>query len=191
MSREKQIEGYLTTKLKPKNKIECVAWLLLNVFGCKFCKACRDKPCNIKDGETCIENIANYIREVVKEEAGYRKQSEWISVEERLPKVDTDVLVITANGSFKVGRCNIYHNGTLVLWMTNDGLGEKAITHWMPLPEAPKMKGEVVKKVKCKKCGYRALTSIDGEFYCLKENKSVRCKDCCGCGKPKLKGGVE
>ena len=68
------------------------------------------------------------------------KQSEWISVEERLPKVDTDVLVITANGSFKVGRCNIYHNGTLVLWMTNDGLGEKAITHWMPLPEAPKMK---------------------------------------------------
>ena len=73
--------------------------------------------------------------------AGYRKQSEWISVEERLPKVDTDVLVITANGSFKVGRCNIYHNGTLVLWMTNDGLGERAITHWMPLPEAPKMKG--------------------------------------------------
>ena len=72
---------------------------------------------------------------------GYRKQRGWISVEERLPKVDTDVLVITANGSFKVARCNIYHNGTLVLWMTNDGLGERAITHWMPLPEPPKMKG--------------------------------------------------
>lgn len=71
---------------------------------------------------------------------GYRKQ-EWISVDERLPEVATDVLVITASGSFKVGRCNIYHNGTLVLWMTNDGLGERAITHWMPLPEAPKMKG--------------------------------------------------
>lgn len=70
--------------------------------------------------------------------AGYRKQSEWISVEERLPEADTDVLVITCHGSFKVARCNIYHNGTLVLWMTNDGLGEKAITHWMPLPEAPK-----------------------------------------------------
>jgi len=76
MSKEKQIEGYLTTKLKPKNKIELVAWLLLNVFGCKFCKVCRDKPCNIKDGETCTNNIANYIREAVKEEAGYRKQSE-------------------------------------------------------------------------------------------------------------------
>lgn len=69
---------------------------------------------------------------------GYCKQSEWISVEERLPEADTDVLVITCHGSFKVARCNIYHNGTLVLWMTNDGLGEKAITHWMPLPEPPK-----------------------------------------------------
>lgn len=70
--------------------------------------------------------------------ANAASKSEWISVEERLPEADTDVLVITANGSFKVARCNIYHNGTLVLWMTNDGLGEKAITHWMPLPELPK-----------------------------------------------------
>ena len=78
---------------------------------------------------------------LVYERKDYRKQSEWISVEERLPKADTDVLVITANGSFKVGRCNIYHNGTLVLWMTNDGLGEKAITQWRPLPEPPKKEG--------------------------------------------------
>lgn len=65
-------------------------------------------------------------------------KGEWISVEERLPEVDTNVLVITASGSFKVARCNIYKNGTLVLWATNDGLGERAITHWMPLPEPPK-----------------------------------------------------
>lgn len=69
---------------------------------------------------------------------GLRERNEWISVEERLPEADTNVLVITANASFKVARCNIYHNGTLVLWMTNDGLGERAITHWMPLPEPPK-----------------------------------------------------
>lgn len=66
------------------------------------------------------------------------RRKEWISVEERLPEVDTNVLVITANGSFKVARCNLYKNGTLVLWATNDGLGERAITHWMPLPEPPK-----------------------------------------------------
>lgn len=141
MSKEKQIEGYLTTKLKPKNKIDCIAWLLLNVFGCKFCETCRDKPCNIKHGEPCTNNIANYIREAVKEEAGYRK-SEWISIEERLPESDTNVLVVTASGSFKIARVNIYKNGTLVLWATNDGLGERAITHWMPLPEPPKKGGE-------------------------------------------------
>jgi hypothetical protein len=73
--------------------------------------------------------------------AGYRKQSEWISVYERLPEVDKNVLVITVHGSFKVARCNIYKNGTEVIWATNDGLGERAITHWMPLPEPPKMKG--------------------------------------------------
>lgn len=73
--------------------------------------------------------------------AGWRKQ-EWISVEERLPEVDTNVLVITASGSFKVARCNIYKNGTLVLWATNDGLGERAITHWMPLPDPPTMRKE-------------------------------------------------
>ena len=59
---------YLNSIGKPKNKIDCIAWLLLNVFGCKFCETCRDKPCNIKDGESCTDNIANYIREAVKEE---------------------------------------------------------------------------------------------------------------------------
>lgn len=61
-------KNYLTSIGKPKNKIDCIAWLLLNVFGCKFCETCRDKPCDIKDGECCTDNIANYIREAVKEE---------------------------------------------------------------------------------------------------------------------------
>ncbi len=62
----------------------------------------------------------------------------WIPVVERLPDADKKVLVITASGSFKVARCNFYKNGTEVNWATNDGLGEKAITHWMPLPDPPK-----------------------------------------------------
>ena len=61
-------KNYLTSIGKPKNKIDCIAWLLLNVFGCKFCETCRDEPCNKKDGEPCTDNIANYIREAVKEE---------------------------------------------------------------------------------------------------------------------------
>lgn len=82
--------------------------------------------------------ISQYMGRPIDEVINLIRRSEWISVEERLPEVDTNVLVVTANGSFKVARCNIYHNGTLVLWATNDGLGERAITHWMPLPEPPK-----------------------------------------------------
>ena len=63
---------------------------------------------------------------------------EWIPVSERLPEADKNVLVCTIHGSFKVARCNFYKNGTEVSWATNDGLGERAITHWMPLPEPPK-----------------------------------------------------
>lgn len=67
-----------------------------------------------------------------------REHGRWISVKDRLPESDKYVLVITAGGLFKTARCNFYKNGTAVCWATNDGLGEKAITHWMPLPEAPK-----------------------------------------------------
>lgn len=67
---------YLTIKGKPKGKVNCIAWLLLNLFGCEFCKTCRDKPCGIKDGEFCTDNIANYIREAVKEELDMRKEDE-------------------------------------------------------------------------------------------------------------------
>lgn len=64
---DRGLKPYLRLKDKgmPSGKIEQIAWLLLNGSGCGFCKVCRDKPCNIKDGEGCIENIARYIREIV------------------------------------------------------------------------------------------------------------------------------
>lgn len=70
--------------------------------------------------------------------AGYRKHSEWISVEDRLPKEDKNVLVITSYGFYKIAKWNSYNNGTTVIWETNDDYGASAITHWMPLPEPPK-----------------------------------------------------
>ena len=53
------------------------------------------------------------------------------------------------------------------------------------------MKGNVVKIVKCNKCRHSALTSTDGELYCLKKNKQVKREDYCNYGEPKLKGGAE
>lgn len=79
---------------------------------------------------------------------GYRKQ-EWISVEERLPENDHGkhwkerqrYLVFTEpNGLMYVAKYGYKEYG----WWTDNGgyvLDEKnyrKVTHWMPLPEAPK-----------------------------------------------------
>ena len=78
--------------------------------------------------------------------AGYRKQ-EWISVEERLPEDNGDELIVCTEDGF-VGAARF----TAVIeegfcWMENEGSdfydGDliEGVTHWMPLPEPPKMKG--------------------------------------------------
>lgn len=65
--------------------------------------------------------------------AGYRKQ-EWISVEERLPDRQGYFLITDEAGGVMVA-----------LWMKQLGwisnFSANKITHWMPLPEPPKMKG--------------------------------------------------
>ena len=76
--------------------------------------------------------------------AGYRKQSEWISVEERLPSEDEQrdeygelvpFLVCEKDTKYPY---RAFYDGTI--W--GDGLMKiKGITHWMPLPEAPTEKG--------------------------------------------------
>ena len=64
--------------------------------------------------------------------AGYRKQNEWISVEERLP--EDSMTVITCNMS---GEVDADYYGAWSL-----GFTDKTVTHWMPLPEAPKKGSE-------------------------------------------------
>lgn len=72
--------------------------------------------------------------------AGYRKQ-EWISVEDRLPERSGDYLTYHEHGNCGV----IYYNADIKLWNVyySDDVRNaiRSITHWMPLPEAPKMKG--------------------------------------------------
>lgn len=72
---------------------------------------------------------------------GYRKQSEWISVEDRLPENGTArVLVFLADDWFTkpIGENKIdtdrFIDGNWVRW-------GRHVTHWMPLPEPPEMKG--------------------------------------------------
>ena len=75
-------------------------------------------------------------------EAGYCKQ-EWISVDERLPDVLQEVLVYRGNHIGNLMNAYTYVGGDM--WQDEYGFGcrreDEGITHWMPLPEAPKMKG--------------------------------------------------
>ena len=63
---------------------------------------------------------------------GYRKQSGWVSVDEMLPETYEDVLCFDRRSVIIDFICS---DGT---WC---GIHDKPITHWMPLPEPPKMKG--------------------------------------------------
>ena len=79
-------------------------------------------------------------------DADFRKQSEWISVEDRLPNEKEMVLVFC----HRVYDDGGYYDSILVAELTKEGkfvpfncspVKKGIVTHWMPLPEAPKMKG--------------------------------------------------
>ena len=103
------------------------------VSGC----ACEEESgsCELTDCRNCNAiNLANRLQE-----ADYRKQ-EWISVEERLPEHEENVLVA-------VDYEHIRATGVYISSLLERRQGERwthkgyTVTHWMPLPEAPKMKG--------------------------------------------------
>ena len=80
------------------------------------------RGCNLNSSEIA-EHLYN---------AGYRKQSAWISVDERLPTwKDGKVLIHTRYGISIAQKTTTNH------WKGDNAI-PKLITHWMPLPEPPK-----------------------------------------------------
>jgi hypothetical protein len=61
--------------------------------------------------------------------------SGWISVKERLPEYDVEVLTFET-GNYKVNAVSEY---TQWWWDSNEGF-ERNPTHWMPLPKPPEEK---------------------------------------------------
>ena len=113
MSREKQIEEMASIVCHQYNGGKCL------VYG-----KCEDN-CFFREDYKRLYN------------AGYRKQ-EWISVDERLPESsDIECLLYLDNGQIAIGWYHVsagafVEGGIAVL---------NIVTHWMPLPEAPKMEG--------------------------------------------------
>ena len=68
------------------------------------------------------------------------KKSEWISVDERLPETNGRVLACDSEGD--ISTATFARVGMQGLWFTSAIGRNQAITHWMPLPEAPKGGGE-------------------------------------------------
>ena len=62
-------------------------------------------------------------------------KSEWISVDDRLPNKHELVLAYYVSGAIRTDFIASYGE-----WFEVHEYGKP--THWMPLPEAPKMKGE-------------------------------------------------
>ena len=79
-------------------------------------------------------NDCERISERIYDDGGYRKQ-EWISVDERLPEDGVWVLGYSAK-SVRGGLCNCLKSYVREFGNYDD------TTHWLPLPEFPKKKGE-------------------------------------------------
>lgn len=114
--------------MSKENKIDEMCYIVCHTSNpnmTNVCKECRfDKMCDIQEGCKALYN------------AGYRKQSGWISVDERLPESATHVLIYS---KYKLPRVASYYRSE-----TNhefDGFYAECIkweaTHWMPLPDAP------------------------------------------------------
>ncbi len=82
------------------------------------------------------DNITKAIEEL-------SKQSEWISVSERLPEEGKNVLCYD-HGKVLIAFLDDKYTGVwwdYVAYDRDDTWDEVFPTHWMPLPQAPKMKG--------------------------------------------------
>ena len=101
------------------------------------------------DGKVFVDAIRDIVG-IITPTVDFLPQSEWISVEERLPEIMETVLIAYKekwewetewNFGVDAGSWAIVEGG----WNTYHDLCEGQelhITHWMPLPEFPKKKGE-------------------------------------------------
>lgn len=109
-------------------------------IGCDNYHGIRCRACNFDDAMIAIDSVPTFDLKTIRE-----LTPQWISVKDRLPEklnennqVYLTEEVIGFDGeSACIGQFKVYkYDG---LWTFFDGEGFRGdITHWMPLPEAPK-----------------------------------------------------
>lgn len=108
--------------------------------GCIGCAYRGDNPAKIPNG--CADKLFKDVREYIKQLEA--RVPRWISVEERMPEVDCNVLVY-ATGEYDsvvaiTSLTNKLHGFNITGWRDPwmCFFHDYAITHWMPLPNSPK-----------------------------------------------------
>lgn len=110
-----------------------------------------ERSCDSKDCAPCIRmgrRCNDYLKAERAIKAGYHKQNNWISVEERLPDETKDYLVVLNGEDIDIRLFNSKNepyqtyssmmNKFLFLDERRDWHVTDKVTHWMPLPEPPK-----------------------------------------------------
>ena len=117
------------------NKLKCHGCPYQGISGCRT-RLFKDTQDYIKNIRKCADRIMTHVQQI---EATYPK---WISVEERLPRINERVIV--CNRHFKtnalgvgIDKLTLYVNDEPV-WLSELDSSKGAVTHWMPLPEPPK-----------------------------------------------------
>jgi hypothetical protein len=92
-------------------------------------------------GDDAVRAVEEYLgcREQIVEQVSqaFAKQG-WIPVSERMPEEDEDVLVFTKDSQPEMHVASLDEDG---IWYPSHGDGWEFpdVTHWMPLPEPPKV----------------------------------------------------
>lgn len=93
-----------------------------------------------KEGAHCNACASSLHCQIEEDALVYIQQLEaqvpkWISVEDRLPKPDKNVLTLKNRKRVRIG----YYSEDCEEWVINNMVAyDECITHWMPLPEPPK-----------------------------------------------------
>ena len=122
-----------------REKIEEMAKIAQDAIDYYSSGDCPYSPCRYRDSSICCDVCAS-IKALC--DAGYRKQ-EWISVDERLPE-DKQMCLAYATVYFvpdHVDECDHSEEIIVTKFYKDFGFMDWHVHFWMPLPEAPKMKG--------------------------------------------------
>lgn len=117
--------GYIS-----KNKAD---WLFQEIF-------CDEEYC----GGSCYKcgKEAQYRNKLLQEpDANVQPVNQWVSTKDRLPE-ESDEYLAVVDGVIMEVSYNPKQKGLICVWSTCDADGfrplpDDAVTHWMPMPEAP------------------------------------------------------